>query len=695
MKMTQKVLISFSILIFAVFILTGSGFSQQTAGELFEKALYLEEAKGDIQEAIDLYLIIVAEYADSREIASKAQLHIGLCYEKLGKSEAVKAYELVLKNFADQVESVSAARARLSSLSQDKPEELNVQNIISDTTSLKIDSLSLSPDGSKMAVVDFSKGQNIAVYDLSTKKLDLLTSYDWIDGWTYYAAWSPDGKEIAYLYGGYKETDPIELRVVTLDGESRLILSQVGIGIIPCDWTPDGKKIVGVSIDEEESYVLGLIPAGGGTFEELYSFGLNFDRYFARPTVSPDGKHILFETGENGARDIYLLHLENKSTSVLADHPADDYQPCWSPDGRHIVFLSQRHGNLDLWAVPVKDGESAGSPFVVKEDVQDIQILNWTQSGLAFVKTFTLNDIFLLPVDPETRESNGNPYQLAYTPTGNNRVPVWSPDGKQLAFFSSNPNDSSIFLVILSEEKNDYTRYSVPVYKFGQLTAFNDLRWMPDGSGLSFTAESDKGGLAFFQFNIDKEEWREHPLPPELAWTRTEWSPSGDEFIYAVHGFENSDPGIVERDLLEGTTRYLYRPEKEQGSVFRGLRFSRDYKWLAFQEDNTRIVIMNPEEGTKKILSENELASPAWSPDGRHLVVLGGKRDKNNSPMEMFILTVEDGLTTKIDLGKTLPQEAGLRLPDWSPDGKKIVFETKNARQDVLLMKKVISSEKR
>lgn len=81
--------------------------------------------------------------------------------------------------------------------------------------------------------------------------------------------------------------------------------------------------------------------------------------------------------------------------------------------------------------------------------------------------------------------------------------------------------------------------------------------------------------------------------------------------------------------------------------------------------------------------------------DGRHLVVLGGKRDKNNSPMEMYILAVEDGSTTKIDLGKNLPQEAGLRMPDWSPDGKKIVFETKVARLDVLLMKNVIQSEKK
>ena len=97
MKMTQKVLISFSILIFAVFILTGSGFSQQTAGELFEKALYLEEAKGDIQEAIDLYQEIVEQFAENREIAAKAQLRIGLCYEKLGQESAASYRPLLRK----------------------------------------------------------------------------------------------------------------------------------------------------------------------------------------------------------------------------------------------------------------------------------------------------------------------------------------------------------------------------------------------------------------------------------------------------------------------------------------------------------------------------------------------------------------------------------------------------------------------
>jgi Tol biopolymer transport system component len=151
----------------------------------------------------------------------------------------------------------------------------------------------------------------------------------------------------------------------------------------------------------------------------------------------------------------------------------------------------------------------------------------------------------------------------------------------------------------------------------------------------------------------------------------------------------------VEKNLSTGTTRYIYRSDKDQGSVFRGLRFSRDHEWIAFQEDNTRIVIFHPETGTKKVLAEEGFEAPAWSPDGRHLVVIGGKENNNGLETEMFFLSVEDGSVTKIDLGKNLPQGAGLRSPDWSPDGTKIVFETMVAMQGVQLMRNVIPDERR
>ena len=76
--------------------------SQQTAEELFEKALYMEEAQGDLQKAIGLYEQILKQFPENREIAAKAQLHIGLCYEKLGLQEAPKAFQKVLDDFPEQ-----------------------------------------------------------------------------------------------------------------------------------------------------------------------------------------------------------------------------------------------------------------------------------------------------------------------------------------------------------------------------------------------------------------------------------------------------------------------------------------------------------------------------------------------------------------------------------------------------------------
>ncbi|NOR15290.1 MAG: tetratricopeptide repeat protein, partial [Candidatus Aminicenantes bacterium] len=87
---------------------------EQTAGELFEKALYLEEAQGDLQKAIELYQNILNQFPKDREISAKAQLHIGLCYEKLGLNEAQKAYQKVLDNFPDQIDTAKVAQEKLS-----------------------------------------------------------------------------------------------------------------------------------------------------------------------------------------------------------------------------------------------------------------------------------------------------------------------------------------------------------------------------------------------------------------------------------------------------------------------------------------------------------------------------------------------------------------------------------------------------
>ena len=66
----------------------------------FEKALLLEEVQAQYQEAISAYQEIVNDSADPA-VAAQAQLHIGMCYEKLGLEKASLAYQKVIDEHPD------------------------------------------------------------------------------------------------------------------------------------------------------------------------------------------------------------------------------------------------------------------------------------------------------------------------------------------------------------------------------------------------------------------------------------------------------------------------------------------------------------------------------------------------------------------------------------------------------------------
>ena len=82
MKNTTKPFFILLLSIAVLFIITNTSLSQQTAEQLFEKALYMEEATGDLEQAIDLFQQILEEFPDNREVAAKSLLHLGICYEK-------------------------------------------------------------------------------------------------------------------------------------------------------------------------------------------------------------------------------------------------------------------------------------------------------------------------------------------------------------------------------------------------------------------------------------------------------------------------------------------------------------------------------------------------------------------------------------------------------------------------------------
>ena len=691
--MRTRVLIFFTLVLSLFFI--SSGFMQQSTEQLLQSAIYEEEVTGDLEKAIALYNKVL-EAADDESLAAKAQLQIGICYEKLGKTEAIKAYELVLEKFPGQKEQAAVARARLAELKKEEPEGFMVNKLEFPVG----DAFGLSPDGTKILSVRFRKGQNIVVYDIETKKSKFITDYDWgeASSWTYNPVWSPNGKKIAYNASCWEKEGSCgnSLNVATLDGETHILLSSEMNWFHPNAWLPDGSAILTIRGKPDNSQELGLVPSEGGEFKKLISLQGNVGspgRDRASACVSPDGRFIAYKDIVPGEKsDIFIMSSEGGTSWPLIKHPATDGYPRWSPDGKHIVFQSLRHGSPALWGVAVEDGKAAGDPFLIGEGMGGI--LNWTSNGLASWNWNRIFEIYLMDVDPQTGEPVGKPRHLEYTPTGKNLLATWAPDGDRLAFFRVDINIGRAYLIIMKADGGIAQEYQAP--REASRIRGGYLRWMPDGGGIGINGRNNKGENTIFSFRLDTEKWEEIPIPvnSEEGWTRFEWSGNNKAFLYSKNGYADQGAGIYEHDLETGKNRYVYRPKDNSGVNFRGLKCSRDYKWLTFIEANTNIVVVNLETGESH-LAAKDVGPPSWDPDGQKIMApraYGGNQELNKS---LFVFPAAGGSVKEFDLTKSLPKESRIRTPDWSPDGRRIVFELTQDKSEVLLYKNVIPKEKK
>ncbi len=92
----------------------GPTLAQSSGYDLFQKALVKERAVGDVEEALRLYQRIVKEFSGNHALAAKAELRMGLLYDRLGrKADAQRSYQAVVNQYADQTNEARQARAKI------------------------------------------------------------------------------------------------------------------------------------------------------------------------------------------------------------------------------------------------------------------------------------------------------------------------------------------------------------------------------------------------------------------------------------------------------------------------------------------------------------------------------------------------------------------------------------------------------
>ena len=207
-----------------------------------QAAIKTETVDGDLRGAIEQYKKIAAQPGASRAVVATALLRMGQCHEKLGDAEtreARKAYEQVVREYADQVEIVAQARVRLAALGgPGSAGGLVARRVLTDASGV---GGVLTADGKYISNIDRDTG-DVVQFEVASGQSRRITNREpgsEPEKWYEYQLFSRDGKQIAYVsYTKENDWGP-QLRIRNLDGSGlRTLYSEKGYDVHPLDWSP-------------------------------------------------------------------------------------------------------------------------------------------------------------------------------------------------------------------------------------------------------------------------------------------------------------------------------------------------------------------------------------------------------------------------------------------------------------------------
>ncbi len=173
--------------------------------------------------------------------------------------------------------------------------------------------------------------------------------------------WSPDGARMAFSKIRTDLVDSANLWVADAKDRERVMLTQEsGMQYQPA-WSPDGRQLAYIGGHGYGTYEVYLINANGTDRRQLTT---NHTHEFL-PAWSPDGAAIAYSADATGDYEIWVISADGTGARQLTHAPGLDTRPAWSPDGRWIAFATNRTGTLEIW-VMAADG-SGQRPLIQAE----------------------------------------------------------------------------------------------------------------------------------------------------------------------------------------------------------------------------------------------------------------------------------------------------------------------------------------
>ena len=659
-----------------IFVMCSTAFPQQKvkAEDLYQEGLMQMEGRGNYQKAIDVFGQILQNSSANRRVSAKAQFQTGVCYEKLGKAEAQKAYERTIANYPDQADLVAQARARLSALSNGAQADHGplAHRLLAESDSVGLYDIDPTSDGQRVAYVNGYDG-SLHVRDLASGK-DEIVAATINNEYRYSPRWSPDGKQLALMANDPKRNICV-LKLMDVATHKLVAIGKTESHewVEPCDWSSDGRLLLCAS---DRSFVISLSDRSVMALPDSIPWP---------DAMSPDGRYAAFRSGRRGKEgELFVQPVAGGPRQKIADCAGgEDRKVVWSPDGRAIAYAHTG----GIWIVPVADGKANGSPRLALATPR-VRLSAWTHVGLYYTQ---FNDSYrqripcVLEMDPATGEARSSGIQKLSMPMPEDPVLFyWSPDMRRIAF--SPLDQASRKISVYSTDSKTLTTFDIGMEGFRSPV----LWWSPDGKEIRFGFRNQAWvpGAKFTLLGLDLSGAKTRVLLPY----RNDWmhfTMSADGHTMAYHKMDNDNSYIrIEAIVVSpfgktegqraaanspGLTKLGFFPMSLAAQGDKVLFTRQEYPGGAseYPSMGATLWIANSDgSNAKKLATLTDIRSAVWDPSGRFIACTGKADTGKTAGTVLRVVEIATGVERNVPLRAFAQND--LILTQWSHDGRYI-----------------------
>ncbi len=218
-------------------------------------------------------------------------------------------------------------------------------------------------------------------------------------------------------------------------------------------WKPENIRIFGDSKRfNDKRQLVSMKPDGSDVRQELSSGANDYN-----PSVSPDGKKIVFASDRDGNAELYIRNIGStgEPTRLTDTIGCINQYPTWLPDGSGIVYESNCQGNFEVYRGAINYSQDKTNEITVAALISPVNATRLTNNNsddrfprvspdggrIAFTANRDGNaEIYQMNID-------GGQQQRITNSNGADDAPTWSPDGQRIVFNSNRDGDHEIYIM--------------------------------------------------------------------------------------------------------------------------------------------------------------------------------------------------------------------------------------------------------